>query len=270
MLRAILFDLGDTLIDFEPMDTRAVFRQAAAATYQFLRDRGHVLPEFDVYCRRQFRAVRWAYFWAKLRSREFNSLHLLRRFCAEMGIELDEGTLLELAWLWYAPLTEHSSSEEDLYATLAGLRRAGYEMGLVSNTFVAGPVHDRHLELHGLLEFFPVRVYSSDTGYRKPDRRIFQIALARMGVRAEEALFVGDLVKTDVVGARNVGMKTVLKQPWGTAPRHGLADYVIRQVSDLPSVLNELQADGGSRRRRPGFFDENEETSSLDLASALK
>jgi HAD superfamily hydrolase (TIGR01549 family) len=270
MLRAILFDLGDTLIDFEPMDTRAVFRQAAAATYQFLRDRGHVLPEFDVYCRRQFRAVRWAYFWAKVRSREFNSLHLLRRFCAEMGIELDEAPLLELAWLWYAPLTEHSSSEEDLYATLAGLRRAGYKMGLVSNTFVAGPVHDRHLELHGLLEFFPVRVYSSDTGYRKPDRRIFHIALARMGVRAEEALFVGDLVKTDVVGARNVGMKTVLKQPWGTAPRHGLADCVIRQVSDLPGVLDKFQGESPSRRRCPEYVDSLVESPALELASSLK
>src|SRR5437588_7868008 len=67
MLRAILFDLGDTLIDFEPMDTRAVFREAAAATYQYLRKRGHALPPFDHYCRRQFRSVRWSYFWAKLR-----------------------------------------------------------------------------------------------------------------------------------------------------------------------------------------------------------
>src|SRR5437879_5534637 len=156
MLRAILFDLGDTLIDFEPMDTRAVFREAAACTYKFLADRGHALPSFQSYCRRQFRAVRWAYFWAKLRRREFNSLHLLRRFCAAMGVELDEPTALELAWLWYSPLTGHSSSEDDLFATLAGLRRAGYKLGLVSNTFVAGPVHDRHLELHGLLEFFPV------------------------------------------------------------------------------------------------------------------
>src|SRR5438445_7706319 len=80
MVRAILFDLGDTLIDFEPMDTRAVFRQAADLTYKFLADRGHSLPSFQAYCRRQFRAVRWAYLWAKLRRREFNSLRLLASF----------------------------------------------------------------------------------------------------------------------------------------------------------------------------------------------
>jgi putative hydrolase of the HAD superfamily len=157
-----------------------------------------------------------------------------------MGIYVDEPALLELAWLWYAPLTEHSSSEEDLYATLAGLRRAGYRMGLVSNTFVAGPVHDRHLDLHGILEFFPVRVYSSDTGYRKPDRRIFQAALARLRVPPGEAMFVGDLVKTDIVGARRLGMTTVLKQPWGMARRRDVADHIIRQIADLPDVLAKI------------------------------
>src|SRR5260221_9025991 len=113
MLRAILFDLGDTLIDFEPMDTRAVFRAAAASTYQFLARRGHVLPQFDTYCRRQFRAVRWAYFWAKFRRREFNSLELLRTFCTSIGAPADDETLLELAWLWLSRLIGDSRSGED-------------------------------------------------------------------------------------------------------------------------------------------------------------
>ena len=249
MPRAILFDLGDTLIDFEPMDTRAIFREAATATYDFLNQRGRTLPPFDQYCRRQFKAIRWAYFWSKLRRREFNSLRLLRTFCTDLGLSLDEAELLELAWLWYAPLVQHSSAEDELSATLAGLRRAGFLLGLVSNTFIAGPIHDRHLQLHGLLEFFPVRVYSSDTGYRKPDRRIFQIALDRLGVSASETVFVGDLIKTDIVGARRMGMKTVIKQPWGTSRSHRLADFVIRQISELPDVLAGLQPSAPATRR---------------------
>jgi FMN phosphatase YigB (HAD superfamily) len=240
MLRAILFDFGDTLIDFEPMDTRAVFRTGAASTYEFLARRGHPLPPFDLYCRRQFRAVRWAYLWAKLRRREFNGLQLLQSFCASIGILLDEPALLELAWLWYAPLTDHSGVEQDLSATLSALNRTGFKLGLVSNTFVAGSIHDRHLSLHGLLDSIPVRVYSSDVGFRKPDRRIFQTALDQLGVPAADTLFVGDLVKTDIVGARRLGMKTALKQPWGTSRSRGMADFVIRQLSDLPDVLARL------------------------------
>src|ERR1700712_1739581 len=157
MLKAILFDLGDTLLDFEPLDTRAVFRKAAKSTYEFLQAKGGVLPSFEVYCRSQFRAVRWSYLWAKIRRREFNSLELLARYCRQMNAPLDEESLAELAWRWYEPLTEHSTAEDDLYATLAGLRRSGLRLGIISNTFVPGSVLDRHLDLHSLLEFFPVR-----------------------------------------------------------------------------------------------------------------
>ena len=244
MLRAILFDLGDTLIDFEPMDTRAVFRKGAADSYAYLKGLGHGVPAFDVYCRKQFRAVRWAYVWAKLRRREFEGLQLLRSFCAAIGIHLDEPALLELAWLWYAPLIDHSGVEENLAVTLADLRDAGFKLGLVSNTFVASAIHDRHLALHGLLDLLPIRVYSSDIGYRKPDRRIFQSAIDRLGVGAAETLFVGDLVKTDIVGAHSMGMKTALKQPWGTSRSHGNADVMIRRLSELPEVLAGLESGG--------------------------
>ena len=244
-LRAILFDLGDTLIDFEPMDTRGVFRAAARQTYDFLRARGIEPPPFEAYCRRQFQAVRWAYFWAKLRRRDFNSLQILRSFCSDfVGASLCDADLHQLAWLWYAPLVEHSGVEEGVADTLSTLRRRGYRLGLVSNTFVDGAIHDRHLALHGLLEFFPVRVYSSAVGYRKPDPRIFRTALERLNVAAGEAMFVGDLVKTDIVGARRAGMVTVLKQPWGGARAGRVADFVIRQVAELPDVVAKLDSSG--------------------------
>ena len=253
MLRAVLFDLGDTLIDFEPLDTRAVFRDSARGTYEYLRDRGHRLPPFDRYCRAQFRAVRWRYFWAKLRGRDFNTLDLLRRYLAESprvegklgAAPSDEADLLELAWLWYAPLTRHSAPEIGTAQTLALLRDRGLKLGLVSNTFVPGAVLDRHLALHGLLEFFPVRVYSSEVGFRKPSPRIFELALNRLGVSAGEAAFVGDLVKTDIVGAWRMGMRTILKQPWGrTGVTHRVADVVIRCLADLPEALASLRRDG--------------------------
>src|SRR5436190_14069991 len=198
-LRAILFDLGDTLLDFEPMDTRALFRDAARLTYDHLAARGGgggAMPSFERYARGYFRAVKWSYFWAKLKRREFNSHDLLRSFHRRLGLPADDDALLrELDWLWYQPLIEHTRVEDDLSATLATLRDAGLHLGVISNTFVPGVVHDRHLELTGLLEFFPVRVYSSEVGFRKPDSRIFAAALSRLGVAAQQTLFVGDLIK---------------------------------------------------------------------------
>jgi HAD superfamily hydrolase (TIGR01549 family) len=248
MLRAVLFDLGDTLLDFEPMDTRAVFRQASRLTYDFLAARGVVMPDFDRYTRLYFRAVRWSYLWAKLRQREFNSMHLLRIFHLKMGLPTDEPLLRELAWLWYEPITAQTRVEENLPHTLAAIRAAGLRLGVISNTFVPGFVHDRHLEMEGLLEFFPVRVYSSEVGYRKPDKRIFQAALAQLDVAPSEALFVGDLVKTDIVGARRMGMKTALKQPFANLRPHRIADHVIRRIADVAQLFPALAIAGHSRR----------------------
>lgn len=244
MLRAILFDLGDTLLDFEPMDTRAVFREAAGLTYEHLVARGVAVPGFERYVGVYFRAMRWAYLWAKLRRREFNSHDLLRRFHAGMGLPVEEELLRELSWLWFVPVMRRTRVEERLRPTLAAMRGAGLRLGVLSNTFVPGFVHDRHLELAGLLEFFPVRVYSSAVGYRKPDRRIFQAAVAGLGVPAGETLFVGDLVKTDIIGARRAGMRTALKQPFANLRPHRLADHVVRQIADLVELVPAL---GGAK-----------------------
>jgi putative hydrolase of the HAD superfamily len=242
MLRAVLFDLGDTLLDFEPMDTRAVFRRASRLTYDFMVARGVAMPDFNRYTRVYFRAVRWSYLWAKLRQREFNSLELLRTFHRKMDLPVDEPLLRELAWLWYEPITEQTRVEENLRATLAAIRSAGLRLGVISNTFVPGFVHDRHLEMEGLLEFLPVRIYSSEVGYRKPDKRIFQAALAQLDVTPSEVLFVGDLVKTDIVGARRMGMKTALKQPFANLRPHRIADHVVRRIADLALLLPSLSS----------------------------
>ena len=143
MLQAILFDLGDTLLDFEPMDTRAVFRHAARLTYDDLAARGHEIPEFERYTRGYYRAVKWAYLWAKLSRREFNSLDLLRKFHGKHGLPQDDELLRDLAWLWYQPVVQHTSVEEDLRPALEAMRSAGLRLGLISNTFVPGFIHDQ-------------------------------------------------------------------------------------------------------------------------------
>jgi len=237
MLKAILFDLGDTLFDFEPVDTRRVSEQAARSTHEFLAGLGHKLPPLRRYFRRQYWAVRRAYIWSRLRGREFNAMDVLRRQCAAMGLNLDEPTLRELAWRWYEPLTGLCRVADDVAPTLEELRRCGLKLAIVSNTFIPGFVLDRHMEMHDLLRFFPVRVYSSEVGYRKPHPRIFHTALDALGVSAAESAFIGDLVRADIVGARRVGMLAVLRHRETRRQNHRLAHHVVGALSELLQIL---------------------------------
>jgi putative hydrolase of the HAD superfamily len=77
-------------------------------------------------------------------------------------------------------------------------------------------------ELHsvGLGGYFDPVVVSGDHGYRKPDRRLFERALAGLGVAAEHAVYVGNDMHRDVYGARAAGMRTVL-----FASGHGTQTY---------------------------------------------
>ena len=90
---------------------------------------------------------------------------------------------------------------------LAAFRSQGYALAAVSN---ASPDLAEFLGHLGLARFFDVILASAAEGIKKPDRRLFQLALERTGVSPEEAFHVGDLALEDVLGARNAGVPVAL------------------------------------------------------------
>jgi FMN phosphatase YigB (HAD superfamily) len=100
-------------------------------------------------------------------------------------------------------------------SALQDVRRAGYRMGVICNTGMAGGrVLREVLRRHGLFEFFDVTVFSNEFGRSKPHPSIFAHTLLELGgVDAAHALHVGDLEELDVEGARRAGMGSALYLP---------------------------------------------------------
>ncbi len=242
MIEAVLFDLGDTLLDFDPLPRRQLFESAAHATYEHLKNRGCKLPEFRKYYALHIRTVQWEYIWSTLRGREIDSFRALYRWCTRQGYPNDDESIRELIWMWYQPTIPRSTVAPDVIPALRQLQADGLRLGLVSNTLLPGCVLDRHLEMVGLKEFFPIRIYSSEVGYRKPKRIIFQAALDALKLPAESCLFVGDLVKTDIKGARRIGMTTILRK---TAKRQdtAMAHHRIDAIGDLPQLVRRIRGE---------------------------
>jgi HAD superfamily hydrolase (TIGR01509 family) len=82
------------------------------------------------------------------------------------------------------------------------------KLGLISN-FTYAPVVHKSLRRLGISGYFDVIVVSGDSGWRKPHRHIFEDALKRLGVKGEEAIFIGDCPLEDIKGAIDAGLKAV-------------------------------------------------------------
>jgi len=117
--------------------------------------------------------------------------------------------------------------------TLAALKQRGVTLAVISN-FDSRLV--RILDGLGIGPWFADVFVSSRVGYAKPDRRIFDVALSRHGLLAENAIHVGDSEANDLHGARNAGLKALLidrKPPSGTS---------IDRLMSLQQIVTHLDA----------------------------
>ena len=233
-IKAILFDLGETLLAFGRVDTAGLLREAAKLSYDFLKQANQPVGRFRSYLWRNLLGLRLRYFFYRMIGRDFDSLAALKKYGGKKGFNLSRQQWEHINWLWYEPLSRKASIEPGLAETLGRLRGAGLKLGIVSNTFVNGCSLEKHLAQEGLLDFFDVRLYSYQFNFRKPDKRIFLAAAQRLGLEAGEIVFVGDRLDMDVKGALNVGMKPILKTAYtnaGKRPPNGVAK--IDNISEL-------------------------------------
>jgi putative hydrolase of the HAD superfamily len=122
---------------------------------------------------------------------------------------------------------------------LQQIRSQGTRTALVCDTgLTPGHVVRRHLERKGLLEFLEVQVFSDEIGVPKPHPRAFHAALEALGVAPDRALHVGDLRRTDVAGARAVGMQTArLRARFDDREALPEADVVANTHAHLATLL---------------------------------
>jgi HAD superfamily hydrolase (TIGR01549 family) len=240
-IKAVLFDLGDTLLNFGKIQTNKVFWQSARLTYDYLVSCGQSVGNFTWYCVRSLLIIRLRCLWADITGRDFDALSLLKKRGKKWGINLNQQQWQQLGWLWYEPVGKLAKVEPDIKDTLTTLRSMGLKLGILSNTFVSAGSLDRHLAELGILDFFPYRLYSYQFEFRKPDKRIFKAAVAKIDEPAEGILFVGDRLDKDIKPALNAGMQAVLKAAYTNVGRKvpkGVCK--ISRISELPSLIEKF------------------------------
>ena len=235
-LEAVCFDYWNTLVH-ENVAMASLRREAWAARLGSI-GRAVADHELDVAFEGAFRRFNEA--WEA--NRQYVAADAARDLLADLGIDDADGSLL--AALVADVETVGRAAELELTPGAAGclrrLKDAGIRLAIICDVGMSPSVALRHhLERHGVLELFDHFSFSDEVGWYKPAPEIFRHALDGVGgVAPERAAHVGDLRRTDVAGARAMGMRSVryrgIYDDTSDAPE---ADLVCDHHDDLPALL---------------------------------
>ena len=123
--------------------------------------------------------------------------------------------------------------------TLLRLAERDVRRALICDTgFSPGRVVRRLLDRHGLLELLEVQIFSDEAGVPKPSPRVFHAALGALDVTPQDSVHVGDIRRSDIAGARGVGMGAVrIRQINDDQSEHPEADAVADSHAHLVEIL---------------------------------
>lgn len=207
-MKAIFFDLDNTLID----------RQAAA--YDIYSEMvSDLFPEWEKLSIEYETAVQ-----RLMILDEYGTIgkdHVFGRFCK--AYQLDESLVQILTDRWVQCFGDYTRPFKESASTLEKLSKK-YRLGLLTNGYPH--MQRRKVELSGCESYFEVIVVSGEHGIHKPDPRIFEIACEKMGIKPEEAYFVGDTFSTDILGAVRCGMKPIWLH----------SDSLLKTDMDIPRI----------------------------------
>ena len=237
----VLFDLGSTLIYFDA-DWETTMQEAVRVLHRKLLEMGFQLE--DSFPQAYRSTAREIFRWRDTDLVETPAQEVLRRVMSTCGCpELSDSQVRAALAALYSVSQAHWHAESDAVPTLQALRAQGYQIGLISN---AGYDEDIQvlIDQNGLRPYLGFIVSSAACRIRKPDPRIFQLALDHFQVTPERAVMVGDFLAADVLGANRLGMSSVwitrradlaVSQPLLAQIQPG---RIISTLSELPAVLS--------------------------------
>jgi putative hydrolase of the HAD superfamily len=242
--KVVLFDLGSTLI-YSKDPWPPIYTQADQALVDVLQQAG--IPLQIKTFSSEFETFLDTYYAGRSGPQEKTTFSVLQELLEQKGFNSTPAAVVRAALdAMYSVTQKNWFIEEDAIPTLEKLREQGYRLGIVSNTS-DDPNVQTLVDRWGLHPYFETIITSAGCGIRKPDRRIFQLALQHFKTPAEQMVMTGDTLEADILGANQIGMYSVWITRRVEIQEEGeLAiqpQAAVARLDELPSLLAEIQSD---------------------------
>lgn len=219
MIRAVLFDLDETLID-----RNETMRRFLKGQYK----RFTALSNVD--------CVDYVESCLKYQDNGYADKHeAYKLVCGTL-----DSSAVRLADHLFEDFKEHYGDDSVLFPKVfetLSILNSKYLMGLVSNGKTKG--QSAKLEASGISGFFSSICISEEIGVKKPDPRIFMKCLDDLSVQPKEAVFVGDNPSADIEAAKALGMRAIWRRN-GYFPEPLSCDGIFSNIDELPGILKDV------------------------------
>ena len=224
MIKAVIFDLDNTLLDFMKMKSSSIKSAIDGMIEAGLDlDRKKASDEiYEIYDKKGY---------------EYQDV--LSEFITEKVGKLDYKILA-------GGIVEYKKAKEkslnlypDVYETLISISKLGLKLGIVSDA----PSREAWIRLYTVKihDLFDEVVTYNDTGVHKPGKEPFELMISRLNVDFENCIMIGDWPDRDIKGAKQLGMKTAFAKYGSTQNiSHSGADYDLEHITDIINIIKDL------------------------------
>ncbi len=157
----------------------------------------------------------------------------VKYICGELNVPVSEAQVKRTGRIRLEYTLRNMKSRPGSVETIASLKSIGYKIGLISDCTSETPLVWQNTPFAPL---FDVTVFSCQAGIKKPDPRIYEMALSQLDVKPEDCLYIGDGSSRELSGASRVGLRAVLIH----APDEAVDAHTIEREEWHGEVISSL------------------------------